>query len=354
MRALPPLPVALTLHAGLVGLVRPFPHPFKSAEIEDFPLSPQPFGLLAHRLHLFTGKGGVGKSSLVAALGLEAAQMGAKPLIIELGHRATMSAIFGKQVDGVKPREVAPGVHAVNLEFESSLQAYFLEHVPVKRLAQTISSNQTLGRFFRAAPAVTEIAVLNRLRGFFDEMQGSEPRFGPILVDLDATGHALMLFNLPKVLDGLVGQGPLRKLVDRFSQLLCDRHSTNLHLVTMARELPVQETCELYRKLIAEHNLALGSLFVNQMPVDPLETFHADEVLAADTWVAQAAPALQNELILMRRLASRHASARKQLQRLQEQVNLNTIVLPQSHLAGETLLSELTALGKLAVAGGLA
>lgn len=226
--------------------------------------------LSSRSLMLFTGKGGVGKSSVVAGVALACAEQGRRPLIVELGHRASMEAIFGGQAIHSEPVQVSPGVHAVNLDLDANLRHYFQEHIPMRRAADAIVNNETLQRFFKAAPAVSEVATLNRLRSFVESKTGSSPTWDPVIVDLDATGHALMLFNLPKVMHDLVGKGPLRPLIDGFSALFSSKERTALNLVTLAQELPLQETRELLDKLAANHSIPLGVTVINQMPQDPL------------------------------------------------------------------------------------
>jgi anion-transporting ArsA/GET3 family ATPase len=77
-------------------------------------------------LQLVTGKGGVGKSSVVAALALRAAKRGKRPLIVELGHRATMQSIFGMDALGHAPVEVGGGVRAMNIDFRAAISDYVL------------------------------------------------------------------------------------------------------------------------------------------------------------------------------------------------------------------------------------
>ncbi|MCA9579906.1 MAG: hypothetical protein KC668_30970, partial [Myxococcales bacterium] len=141
--------------------------------------------LLDRRLLLFTGKGGVGKTTLVAALAIEAARRGRRPLIVELGHRASMEAVFEVDSIGYEPVDVGRGVHAMNLDFESALADYFEEHIPVRRVARTIMRNKTLQKFFHAAPSVPEVATLNKIGALEAERgPGGGYRWDPIFVDL--------------------------------------------------------------------------------------------------------------------------------------------------------------------------
>lgn len=229
--------------------------------------------LLERRLLLFTGKGGVGKSTLVAALALEAARRGHRPLIVELGHRASMQAIFAAPRIGHAPAPVtADGrVWAANLDLGEAIVDHIAEQVKLRRVARAISGNSALQRLFRAAPAVREVALLNKLRLFERERSQGRPTWAPILVDLDATGHALMLLDMPRILGDLLVGGPLRGLVDVLTGLFTDPSRTLLNLVTLPAEIPVQETLELHQRLAHGPGVRLGAVFVNQVPSQPLD-----------------------------------------------------------------------------------
>ncbi len=155
-----------------------------------------------------------------------------------------MEAVFGVRGIGYEPKDVGHGVHAMNVDVREALVDYLTEHVRVRGIARRILGNRALGRFFDAAPAVAEIATLNKLRALSLAERGGRPLWRPILVDLDATGHALMFLEMPRVFDAIARSGPLRRLLDSVVALLGDPATTVLHLVTLPGELPVQETIE--------------------------------------------------------------------------------------------------------------
>lgn len=241
-------------------------------------------------VQLFTGKGGVGKSTVVASCAMAAARHGKTPLVVELGHRGTMQALFENPV-GSKPTVVARvgerEVFALRVDPDEQLHAFVESRTRLGRLVRT----KTLGRFFRAAPAVDEVLTLDLIRRL-----KSEGRFDPILVDLDATGHARMFLSLPEVFDGLAKSGPLRHVLDGLIALLSDRESTALHLVSTPAELPRRETAELHAWLVEREHVGLGALIVNRMPL-------LSPMLAAEL----GHPAAERRLSLLR--ASRPADA---------------------------------------------
>jgi arsenite-transporting ATPase len=310
------------------------------------------FDPLVPRLHLFTGKGGVGKSTVVAALATEAARRGRRPLIVELGHRASMETVLGGGPIDFEPRRFEGGVWAMNMQVDAALSDYVTEHIGVRALARAVLGNSALQHFLAAAPAVAEVATLSKLSSLLRKSSGSHKLWHPIFVDLDATGHALMLLELPRVLQGLVGAGPLRRLLTSVSAILSDPMTTTLSLVTLPRELPVQETIELYQQLAREHAVRLGGLFVNRVPPPPLrpESRSAVDALERAAWSCSD-ESLIDELAVVRRELSRQARTRGLLDRLAHEIPLPLIELAElatPHIGR----SELAWIGSAACAGG--
>lgn len=270
----------------------------------------------------------MGKSTVVAALALEAGRRGLRPLVVELGHRASMQAVFGVAHVGHAPVEVAPGVHATNIDLDQALQDYVAEHVPFEALARRISRSESLGRFFEAAPAVGEVLTLQRLEQLLAQTdEAGRPRFDPILVDFDATGHALMFLELPRVFEGLVPRGPVRRLLDSFAALLSDDALTRLHLVTLPGRLPVQETLELHERIRREHAVRLGTLFVNRVPAPPLPPGTEEDLERLRARIADDT-AVGADLALLAREQRRRVGLRAQVRRL-DALALPRVELPE-------------------------
>lgn len=221
-------------------------------------------GVLGAPLHLLTGKGGVGKTSLAAALALEARARGGRPVIVELGHRSSLPAVLGLAPDAVGhvPSAVRPGVFATNVSLEHALGDYLARRVRPRALAHRIAQHPGLRTFFDAAPAVPELLTLEHIEALLT-------RFDPVIVDLDATGHALMFLELPRLLASLAPKGPIGELVRGLGALLTDPQRTRVHLVTLPLALPIEETLALHAAL-RERGSPLGVLVVNRRAPRPL------------------------------------------------------------------------------------
>lgn len=214
-------------------------------------------GALGAPLHLLTGKGGVGKTTVAAALGLAAAGRGGRPVVVELGHRASLARALGSdRAIGHEPTEVAHGLFATNLELDHALSDYLARRIRSRSAARRITASPALRSFFDAAPAVSELLALERIETLM-------ARFDPVIVDLDATGHALMFLELPRLLASIAPSGPIGELVRGLGALLTDARRTRLHLVTLPEPLPVEETLELHGRLCAM-GAPVGTLLVNR------------------------------------------------------------------------------------------
>jgi anion-transporting ArsA/GET3 family ATPase len=193
--------------------------------------------------------------------------------------------------------------------------------------------NKVLDRLFKAMPAVGEIATLNKLRALetqTESRKSGSPRWSPILVDLDATGHALMFLELRNVLQGLLGGGPMLRLIESTAEMFSDPHRTRLNLVTTPAELPVTETVELYTRLKAAGTVAFGRIFVNRVPSVELP---GEDVGAMMGSLRTAAKAVGDAETLAD-LAFSHAAgriargAREQIERLVAAIDLPVVELP--------------------------
>lgn len=315
--------------------------------------SPNNAPLLQHRFLLFTGKGGVGKTTMVASLAVHAASRGCRPLVVELGHRESMRAVFGAADIGFKPKDVGLGVHAISIDVDLAVLDYMMQHIPSRRIAKSIVQNKVLERLFKAMPAVGEIATINQLRQLEAEtLPDGRPRWCPLLVDLDATGHALMFLELRRTLEHIMGAGPMRKLIESTADMIADPKVSRLALVTTPEELPVTETIELFNRLSSAGTVAWSGVYVNRVPdpslgEDPEAALHSVEVAAA----AVEEHEVGADVAFARVACQQAQRARQQIERLRANVDLPVVELPK--LPADRLMGEdLALLGALAVQGG--
>ena len=277
--------------------------------------------LLARPVQFFTGKGGVGKSTVLAALATTASRSGKRPLIVELGVHTSSAHLFGGPEVGYEPSEVSPGIFATRVQFEPALVDYITSRLKLRFVATLVARNHSLRRLFMAAPGVDEIVTLHRVA----ELAADE-QWSPILVDLESTGHALMFFDLPTVLEAFLKDGPLRQVLDSATQLVRDPARSAIHIVTVPEPLAVNETIQLHRGLRKREGLHLGCLFVNRVPRTWL-TREERQVVLEELAGPSADEPWSSDLVLAEYLARRAETADKCMRGLRRDVDLPTIAL---------------------------
>jgi anion-transporting ArsA/GET3 family ATPase len=170
-----------------------------------------------------------------------------------------------------------------------------------------------------AAPGVDEIVTLHRVAQL-----AADDRWGPILVDLESTGHALMFFDLPSVLEVFLKDGPLRQVLDSATGLVRDEQRSAVHIVTVPEPLAVNETIQLYRGLRAREDLHLGCLFINRIPRIWLDD-EEQRLVKTELQGASVGRPWESSLALAEYLTQRRQTADKCLRGLRRDIDLPTM-----------------------------
>ena len=291
-------------------------------------------GLLDRRLLFFTGKGGVGKSTVTAATALLAAEQGKRVLLVEVDGKGSLTALFEHAPVGFEPRQIHPGISAMQMDTEASLR----EYLKVQARVPVIGRIGPLARAFdfvaNAAPGVKEILTIGKvcyeLRA---SLEGRAP-WDLIVVDAAATGHVISQLDAPRAIKELVSMGPIRQQTDWMIELLADPQLTALNVVTSPEEMPVNETIELVARARAELAVPLGAVIVNR--VLPELFTHADEEVfdalrtadASEMLSERAGPGVAAVLDAARLAVSLRRTRSPYLGELRDTVDLPLLLLP--------------------------
>ncbi len=278
-------------------------------------MEPQP------RYQFFTGKGGVGKSTVCLATAIEASRRGATSLVVSLGQRALPPSdpehpqTHPAKHTPPKPVEAHPGVWLVSLDFEQSLFDYLKSSLRVGALARRLFGSAAFRLFANASPGVFEIVSLHALRRF--------DAYDFIFVDLDATGHAEMFLGLPRMLRQLASERALRRMIRPIETWLSNPKESVLHIVTLPQEFAAHEAEHIYRSTRHAGQISLGRLFVNMTPTFSL-TPH-EQSLCAELLTEPERTHLVN---LAQREQRAFVSAQAWIERLRTSVPLPTTRIP--------------------------
>ncbi|MGQ0521633.1 MAG: ArsA family ATPase [Actinomycetota bacterium] len=216
--------------------------------------------LLDRRLILVTGKGGVGKTTVAAALALLGAQRGKRTLACEVDAKGDLAKVFETGPTSFAEREVQPRLFAMTMDTEASLKEYLALqlHLPI---AARIGP---LARMFdfvaTAAPGVREILTIGKLA--YEVRQG---HYDLVVVDGAATGHVVGQLAAPQAINELVQVGIIREQTRWMLDILSDPARTGMVIVATPEEMPVNETIDLAARLRAETAVDLAAVVVNRV-----------------------------------------------------------------------------------------
>lgn len=110
---------------------------------------------------MVTGKGGVGKSTVAAALGMVAARRGLRAIVAEVARRDDVSRALGG--DGIAEEELAPGLHHVSIDPERAMELYLVDQLPSRALADLLTSSRTFTYLAAATPGMRELLTVGKV-----------------------------------------------------------------------------------------------------------------------------------------------------------------------------------------------
>ncbi len=234
-----------------------------------------PSGLLERRLLFVTGKGGVGKTAIAAALGQLAASHGARTLLCEVDAKGNLAGAFETGPTAFKEREIAPGLWAMSMDTEASLKEYLSLHLKVPLLSRLGPLARTFDFVANAAPGVKEILVVGKLC-----YEVRERHYDLVVVDAPASGHIVGQLAAPQAMRDLVQVGKVRDQTSWMLDILADPTQTGVVIVATPEEMPVTETLELTARLRDETVVDVAAVVVNRV-LPELFTRSEEEVFRA-------------------------------------------------------------------------
>jgi anion-transporting ArsA/GET3 family ATPase len=224
-----------------------------------------PASLLERRLHVVVGKGGVGKTTVAAALALLLARRGRRTLAIEIDPEGPLARLLGRETPGYAPAPVAPGLEVLAVDGRAALEEYLGMIIPVRRLLATVFSSTVYQYFVAVAPGLKELMTVGKIWYEAVRREHGRPVWDAIVVDAAASGHSLQHLRMPQAARETFGAGLVQREAARIAELLRDPRTTAVHLVTLAEEMPVIETLETRAQLAGALGFPLGWVVVNRL-----------------------------------------------------------------------------------------
>lgn len=220
--------------------------------------------LFDRRLLVVAGKGGVGRTTIAASLAVAAARAGKRVLLAQTKSKDRLPRLFGSSRTFTDVQPVDTNLWAVNMTPEASLREYGVMILHSTFLYRQVFERDFVKAFLRAIPGLHDYSMLGKIWFHTTEQVAGRPRFDLVILDGPATGHALTLLAIPKVIIDTVPEGPLTGPARECYKLLTDPARTQAVLVTLAEDLPVSETLQLSRGM-QDLGIALGPVVVNRL-----------------------------------------------------------------------------------------
>jgi anion-transporting ArsA/GET3 family ATPase len=242
-------------------------------------------GLIDLRLLFVTGKGGVGKTTVAAALAQLAAGRGKQVLACEVDAKGDLASLFEAAPTDFAGRRVAPGIVAMSMDTEASLREYLKLNLKVPLAGRIGPLARAFDFVATAAPGVHEILSVGK---FCYEVR--ERHYDLVVVDAPAAGHIIGHLAAPQAINDLVKVGLIRTQTDWMLDILSDPRRTGVVVVTTPEEMPVAETLELAERLAAETTVRLAAVAVDR--VLPELFGHREEEIFEDLRTAPTAAEL--------------------------------------------------------------
>ena len=216
--------------------------------------------LLDRKLLFVTGKGGVGKSTIAASLGLMAAEQGKKTLVCEVDAKGNLADFYEAGQTAFTAREIQPRLWAMSMNTEESLKEYLSLQLKIPFLAKIGPLARTFDFIATAAPGVKEILTIGKLA-----WEVREKHYDLVVVDSVATGHIVGQLTAPQAINELVQVGMVRNQTQWMLDILTDPTQTGVVIVSAPEEMPVAETIDLAEQLDAQTDIDLAAIIVNRV-----------------------------------------------------------------------------------------
>ncbi len=285
--------------------------------------------LLQRRFLIISGKGGVGRTTVALVLARVAGRLGRRVLLAQMDAPERLGRLLGlPRPVGASVTSVDDRLDVVNMTPRESLHQYGVMTLRYEALYRAVFDNRAARAFLAAVPGLDAFAMLGKAWWHTTEQVRGRDKYDLVILDAPASGHAVKALRIPQAILSAMPRGPLARDAGAMRSLLVDPARCAFVPVTLAEELPAQETAELVRQARGDLAMPLGPLVVNALLPESLG-HPALGALFANTARGTGDPELDRALAAAALLSGRRRLADTVLDRLARDPGLPIIVLPR-------------------------
>jgi anion-transporting ArsA/GET3 family ATPase len=224
------------------------------------------------RLHVVTGKGGTGKTTVAAALALALAADGRSVLLIETEGRQGIAQLFDTPPLPYEERRVAVTrghgeVKALAIDVEEALLDYLDMFYNLRRAGRALRKMGAIDFATAIAPGLRDVLITGKIKEAVTRRHDGRQVYDAVVVDAPPTGRVTRFLGVTAEMSQLARSGPIKTQSDGVMAVLRSPQ-TAVHVVTLLEDMPVQETADAIGEL-TRAGLPVGSVIVN-MATEPI------------------------------------------------------------------------------------
>lgn len=263
--------------------------------------------LIGKHLLIVAGKGGVGRTTVAAALGVAAARSGLRALVVETAGRTDVPPLLGHPAgDPLTEVELLPRLHHVTIDRRGALEEYLRQEIPGVIPAAMLSRSHAFQLFVEATPGMSDLLTIGKVWEL-GERPRHKPRTDPydlVILDAPASGQLVGLLAAPRTFIQIARVGPVARQAARIERAITDETDVGTMMVATPEQMAVTEALELQAALSERFGLELGAIVVNRLlparfsPEDGLALAAApdDPAIRSARWFHARAQAQHGEL----------------------------------------------------------
>ena len=284
--------------------------------------------ILDKRLVFVTGKGGVGKTTVAAALGMAGARAGKRTIVCEVAQQERMSGVFRREGVGYSETQLETDLYAMSIDPQESMDEYLRSQIKPSALYALLFDNRFFQYFAAATPGMRELVTIGKIWELaqFERRHPSASPYDLVIVDAPSTGHGLAFLQTPRTFRETARVGPISRQAGKIDAFICDPQSTGVVAVALPEEMPVNETVDFERELRDEMGMDLDAVVVNALLPERFDPEKAERIeqAAASNGSPGGEAALRAALFEHRRARTQRA----ELERLSAELRRKPVTLP--------------------------